>query len=408
VLDNLEEVDAAREGLGRLSGGGVRVLVTARRADWPGDLGLGMLRLEVFTARESRAFLREYLPEERVTDGELDALAERLGHLPLALELAGRYLARMGRVTVGAYLEKLEAIWSHPSMAGWREDLGGPTGHDLDLAATFAVSWERVEEEEARRVFLAAGWCAPNQPIPWEVLEEAAGLDTAGGDAAGGVLAGLGLVEEEEAQAGPSLHPLLAEFAGNLAPEVLPAVAGTLARLARAANDRMDETGSPSHFVPLLPHVRAVAEAAEREILEDAASLWSSLGYHLQRVAEYAGARAAYERALAIDERAYGPEHPEVATDVNNLGSVLRALGDLAGARAAFERALAIDERVHGPEHPNVAIRVNNLGNVLHDLGDLAGARAAFERALAIFERCLPEGHPKIELVRRNLERLGN
>ena len=72
-----------------------------------------------------------------------------------------------------------------------------------------------------------------------------------------------------------------------------------------------------------------------------------------------------------------------MATDVNNLGRVLQDLGDLAGARAAFERALAIDEAAFGPDHPNVAIRVNNLGMVLQDMGDLAGARAAFERALA-------------------------
>ncbi len=35
------------------------------------------------------------------------------------------------------------------------------------------------------------------------------------------------------------------------------------------------------------------------------------------------------------------------------------------GAKAAFERALEIDERTLGPNHPNVAIRVNNLGSVL-------------------------------------------
>ncbi len=33
-----------------------------------------------------------------------------------------------------------------------------------------------------------------------------------------------------------------------------------------------------------------------------------------------AGARVAFQRALAIDEAAYGPDHPAVATDVNNLG----------------------------------------------------------------------------------------
>jgi len=92
VLDNLEKVAAARAGRARLSGGAVRVLLTARRADWPRDLGLRPLRLEVFTPEESHEFLRRYLPEERAgaTDADVDGLAERLGHLPLALVVGGR------------------------------------------------------------------------------------------------------------------------------------------------------------------------------------------------------------------------------------------------------------------------------------------------------------------------------
>jgi len=83
---------------------------------------------------------------------------------------------------------------------------------------------------------------------------------------------------------------------------------------------------------------------------------------------------------------------------------VLHALGDLAGARAAFERTLRIDEAAYGSEHPKVATAINNLGRVLHDLGDLAGARAAFERALHILEKTLPPEHPHIRIVRKNLE----
>ena len=88
------------------------------------------------------------------------------------------------------------------------------------------------------------------------------------------------------------------------------------------------------------------------------------------------------------------------------LGTVLKALGDLAGARAAYERALAIDEAAYGTEHPSVAIRVNNLGGVLQDLGDLAGARAAYERALAINEKFLPPDHPHNQITRTSLAAL--
>lgn len=61
--------------------------------------------------------------------------------------------------------------------------------------------------------------------------------------------------------------------------------------------------------------------------------------------------RAAFERALAIDEAVFGPEHPKVARDVNNLGLVLRDLGDYAGVKAAYERVLVILENHFPPDH---------------------------------------------------------
>jgi tetratricopeptide (TPR) repeat protein len=46
------------------------------------------------------------------------------------------------------------------------------------------------------------------------------------------------------------------------------------------------------------------------------------------------------KRALAIREKAPGPEHPDVATSLNNLGFLLQAMGDLKGAKPHYERAL--------------------------------------------------------------------
>lgn len=50
-----------------------------------------------------------------------------------------------------------------------------------------------------------------------------------------------------------------------------------------------------------------------------------------------------------------------VAIRVNNLGSVLEGLGDLDGARTAYERALAILEQFFAPEHPNIRVVTRNL-----------------------------------------------
>ncbi len=75
-------------------------------------------------------------------------------------------------------------------------------------------------------------------------------------------------------------------------------------------------------------------------------------------------------------------------------------------AKHYFERALEIDEKAFGPDHPKVAIRINNIGAVLREQGDLDGARKAYERALRIFEGALGPEHPKTVLVRQNLDSL--
>ncbi|CAK9253913.1 unnamed protein product, partial [Sphagnum jensenii] len=64
--------------------------------------------------------------------------------------------------------------------------------------------------------------------------------------------------------------------------------------------------------------------------------------------------RELLERALAIKERHYGSDHPEVATTLAILGSAYGKLGDTQKKRELLERALAIKERHNGPDHPKV------------------------------------------------------
>src|SRR5438094_320413 len=88
------------------------------------------------------------------------------------------------------------------------------------------------------------------------------------------------------------------------------------------------------------------------------------------------------------------------------LASLLHNQGELAAARPLFERALAIDEKALGPDHPTTAPSLNNLAYLLQAQGDLAAARPLFERALAICEKALGPDHPDTVTVRRNLASL--
>jgi tetratricopeptide (TPR) repeat protein len=57
-------------------------------------------------------------------------------------------------------------------------------------------------------------------------------------------------------------------------------------------------------------------------------------------------------RALAIREKALGPDHPEVAESLNNLANVYRGRGRFAEAEPLLERALPIREKSLGRGHP--------------------------------------------------------
>ena len=133
------------------------------------------------------------------------------------------------------------------------------------------------------------------------------------------------------------------------------------------------------------------------------AAIVNNLGGVLKAQGDLESAKRCYERALKIDEAAFGPDHPEVAIDINNLGGVLKAQGDLEGAMKCYERALDIDETAFGPDDPNVATMVSNLGGILKDQGDLEGAKKCFQRAIGISEKSFGSDHPTVAVILSNL-----
>ena len=93
--------------------------------------------------------------------------------------------------------------------------------------------------------------------------------------------------------------------------------------------------------------------------------LYNETGYYLQVSGDYIAARPYYERALAINEKVLGAEHPDTASSLNNLGFLLQAQGEYAAARPYYERALAIYRRALGDTHPDtITIILNYLNNL--------------------------------------------
>jgi tetratricopeptide (TPR) repeat protein len=403
IFDNAEDPSAVEKW--RPKHGHCSVLITCRRGDWPPEMGVNPLGIETLPREKSLELLAEVRPSinSNAKDREAaDKICDLLGDLPLALTVAAAYLRKYKSESVSQYLKALSN--QSPLQDSSLEK----------VALSFGVSFNKLNpgnltDALAQMLFYLASWFAPVS-INRDLLIASAGVDSSNRDArhqaddALARLIELGLIKEE-ADHRLLLHRLLRDFACPKAPEGMDqgtgikAVGEALDNFATPENN----SGIPQRLARERAHLREVANLVERMDPALAARLYNNLGFNGRELALFQKARADHEQALRLDEEVYGPNHPEVAIDVNNLGGVLQDLGDIVGARASFERALKIDEEVYGPDHPEVAIGVNNLGGVLQELGDLPGARANYERALKIDEEVYGPNHPNAAIRLNNL-----
>ena len=110
------------------------------------------------------------------------------------------------------------------------------------------------------------------------------------------------------------------------------------------SDDIFDLFGSVSVTSLLQLATRAGIPRAVGTSLSNLAGMYMDQG-------RYAEADPLFKRALAIDEKALGPEHPDVGQSLNNLAAVYLYQGRYGEAEPLFKRALAIDEKALGPDH---------------------------------------------------------
>jgi tetratricopeptide (TPR) repeat protein len=390
------------------------VLITSRTQRWD---NAQPLTVPLLPEEECLALLLRWLerphwqnPAEQAAATEL---CRELGYLTLAVAQAGAFIKNTG-MSLAEYLPvfremRLAVFEESDAQLADRPDEG-------NVAATYRLNVEKLEKANpaARDLLNLLAFFAP-EPFRLELLKEAADKlpESLATTVKSSFLLGkataelrrysLATVEDGKITLHRLVGLVIRDRHLNAAGHEIWASAAAMVMWALYPTGWKYENSQRCQ--ELLEHALAAADYAfALEVgLEAVSYLSFAAGGYLQQRANYPAALPLLQRALAIDEQVYGPNHPEVASSLASLAGVLQAMGDYNAALPLLQRALAIHEQVHGANHPDVATNLNNLASVLKDMGDYNSALPLFQRALAIYEQVHGANHPDVATSLNNL-----
>ena len=397
VLDDVTDPEAVRPFIP--AEGAARVVITSHQES---DLGRPV-PVGVFSAEEALAFLAKRTG--LADDAAAGAVADELGHLPLALALAASVIAR-GNLGYDAYLDRLRAL---PSGEDGEDPPGAEPAVRLSLAAVPAGVRHRAMELIAvlsgagvRRDLLHAAGKAGllgGRQTPAEVdvaLDDLASLSLLTVSLDGQIMIADGLVARvvRDGLSGPRR----AEACRGAA-ALLEARARSLAE----SSDRQAVRDVPGQ-VTALAKAASPASQTDQELTRILLRLRFLALYHLIELGDSAAQAVTVGEPLTADlDRLLGPEHPDTLNARNSLAAAYQAAGRPAEAIPLFEQTLVVRERLLGPEHPDTLTTQNNLAAAYQDAGRAGEARLMFELTLAAKERLLGAEHPSTLNSRGNL-----
>jgi tetratricopeptide (TPR) repeat protein len=118
-----------------------------------------------------------------------------------------------------------------------------------------------------------------------------------------------------------------------------------------------------------------------------------NLAFVMQNLGDLKRAESLYRDAIRRKEHAYGAGDVQTAAAKGNYGSLLQREGRFAEAEPLLRSALSLTLAQYGPNHRFVGYAHVSLGMLLNDEGDLAGAESEIRQALAIYDTSLPANH---------------
>ena len=347
ILDKFREAISLRPYLPTI--GRIHTLVTTRRQDLS---GFPHVRLNALSGDLGVALLNSG-PRQLSRDEAL-VLVERLGGLPLALELTKSYLNYRQHVSVAQVLAEMAKSGVADVLSGfakqYRDEL--PSGHETDIARTFQTSWDLASpaaQDTLRVMADLAPVGVPRNLIRQTLgLPEPAGLDD-GLEEILGELTRLSLIELD-LQSNPLMHRLVHAFVryrnGQDQVSFFERTAVLISKLMQATFNNPDVEDLRGLDL-LAPHAEAVL-ASDRLTELDAIELLGQLGKHHEAMGRFSMARR-FSIALERAKKSFELDQASIAIRQSNLELVLQDPGQPENARDLLKKAPALAEKTFSP-----------------------------------------------------------
>ena len=156
---------------------------------------------------------------------------------------------------------------------------------------------------------------------------------------------------------------------------------------------------------------KTVELSAAVEVIEDVLgpdhpytlTVRNNLAVAYRSVGRFGEAIELFEQVLAERERVLGADHPDTLKTRDSLAGAYRSVGRFGEAIDAWEELLPDCQRVLGADHPDTLNTRNNLAGAYKSVGRFGEAIELYEQVLAERERVLGPDHPDTLTVRNNL-----
>jgi tetratricopeptide (TPR) repeat protein len=381
------------------TGRGVVTLVTTRSVGaqiW--GTTARIIVLDVLGERAAAAVLRSLAPQLDDPDGGALALARRLGALPLALHLAGAYLASpFARWrSFSDYLRALDGDQAGQAVA---ELDAGQTDPRATVSRTWDLSLDSLADKglaQGRDTLYLLACFAPTQPVPASWLPDDLTHNLRG-------LAEVALVDAVPSRDGPpdlTLHPVIADTCRAQLTADSP-IPGSAVRLLDATISGLDAERPADwpDWERLIPHVRALLEWSVplldgsdlTRLLRLGRNTLSSLWLDGNR--ESAGGEALARLILSAAAR-LGDRHPDLLAARHLLGVTLHVRGRQQEAEAILRPVLDDRRVVLGDTDPDTLRTRDDLAGTILMQGRYAEAEQMYRELIADQEAALGPEHP--------------